>query len=265
MADFLSDVVAKTRERVVVQRQGLPLEHLKRRIKTNDHPGKSFEKALRLQGTIALIAELKQASPSGGLIRKELDIPGRIKAYANGGAAALSILTEEHYFHGSPHLLEEVRALAALPILRKDFIIDPYQLFETKSLGADAVLLITSLLPGDLLRDFITQAGEAGLEALVEVHDELELDLAMKSGARVIGINNRDMRTLRVDCSNAERLLAKAPKSGVTYVVESGIKASTELPRLKELGAHAVLIGETFMRAEDPEQLVKEFAQACRK
>lgn len=265
MPDFLSDVVAKTRERIGVQMQGLSIEQLRHRVAKNDYARKSFEKALRRRGAIAVIAELKQASPSAGVIRKELDIPGRIKAYVNGGAAALSILTEEHYFHGSPHLLEEARSLTALPILRKDFIVDPYQIFETKTLGADAVLLITRLLPGNLLRDFIAQAAEVGLEALVEVHDELELDLALTSGARVIGINNRDMRTLRVDCSNAERLLAKAPKSGVTYVVESGIKASSELPRLKSLGAHAVLIGETFMRAENPEELVKEFSQACRK
>jgi indole-3-glycerol phosphate synthase len=265
MADFLNDVVAKTRERIEVQKRGLTLEQLKQRLKRQESTGKSFEKALRRPGAIALIAELKQASPSAGVIRKELDIPGRIKAYVNGGAAALSILTEEHYFHGSPHLLEEARTLARLPILRKDFIIDPYQIFETKTLGADALLLITSLLPGNLLRDYLTQADEVGLEALVEVHNELEFELALQSGARVIGINNRDMRTLRVDCSNAERLLAKAPKSGVTYVVESGIKESSELPRLKRLGAHAVLIGETFMRAEDPEKVVKEFAQACRK
>jgi len=200
-----------------------------------------------------------------GVIRKEQDIPGRIKAYERGGAAALSILTEENFFHGSPHLLEEARGLTRLPILRKDFIIDPYQILESRSLGADAVLLITALLPGTLLREFIVQAEAIGLESLVEVHDEAQLAHALESGARIIGINNRDLRTLRVDCLNAARLLSKAPKKGVTLVIESGIKVSSELPRLKELGAHAVLIGETFMRAEDPESIVKEFTQACRK
>jgi len=265
MTDFLSDVVAKTKDRIAVQKQGMTLEQLKRRIKANVYATKSFAQAIRRPGTITLIAELKQASPSVGLIRKELDIPGRIKAYVDGGAAAISILTEEHYFHGSPHLLEEARRLAQLPILRKDFIVDPFQILETKALGADAVLLITALLPGNLLRDYIAQAEDVGLQALVEVDDELELDLASKAGARIIGLNNRDMRTLRVDRSNAERLLAKAPKSGVTYVVESGIKASSELPRLQELGAHSVLIGETFMRADEPEQIVKEFSQACQR
>jgi indole-3-glycerol phosphate synthase len=265
MADFLSDVVAKTRERIAVQKQGLSLEQLQRRIKKKGAPGIAFEKALHVPGAVSVIAELKQASPSAGVIRKELDIPGRIQAYVKGGAAALSILTEENYFHGSPHLLEEARALTRLPILRKDFIVDPYQILESKSLGADAVLLIATLLPGDLLRGYIRQAGEAGLEALVEVHNEQELEFALASGARVIGINNRDLKTLRVDCANAQRLLAKAPKKGATYVVESGIKAFSELARLKELGAHAVLIGETFMRAEDPERLVKEFTQPCQK
>jgi indole-3-glycerol phosphate synthase len=264
MPDFLTEVTARTRQRVEVQKQGLSLEQLKRRIK-KETPHRSFEKALRRHGEVALIAELKQASPSAGVIRMEQDIPTRIAAYVKGGAAALSILTEEHYFHGSPHLLEEARTLVELPLLRKDFIIDPYQILESKSLGADAILLITSLLPGERLREFIAEAAAIGLESLVEVHSEQDLEQALTAGARVIGINNRDLRTLRVDCANAARLLAKAPKTGQTYVVESGIKAASELPTLKRLGAQAVLIGETFMRAENPEQLVKEFTQACQK
>jgi len=264
MSDFLMEVSEQARQRVEVQKRSVSLDQLKLHLKKGD-PARSLEKALHRPGRVTLIAELKQASPSAGVIRKEQDIPGRIKAYERGGAAALSILTEENFFHGSPHLLEEARRQTQLPILRKDFIIDPYQILESKTLGADAVLLITGLLPGTLLREFIIQADAVGLEAMVEVHDEAQLAHALQSGARIIGINNRDLRTLRVDRSNAARLLSKAPKKGVTLVIESGIKASTELPKLKELGAHAVLIGETFMRAEDPESLVKEFAQACRK
>jgi len=264
MTDFLTEISEQTRQRVEVQKRSLSLDQLKHYLKKSD-PHRSLEKALHRPGAISVIAELKQASPSSGIIRKEQDIPGRIQAYERGGAAALSILTEENFFHGSPHLLEEARRLTQLPVLRKDFIIDPYQILESKTLGADAVLLIASLLPGTLLREFIIQADAIGLESMVEVHDETQLIHAVESGARVIGINNRDLRTLRVDCSNAARLLSKAPKRGVTLVIESGIKASSELPKLKELGAHAVLIGETFMRAEDPESIVKEFAQACRK
>lgn len=264
MTDFLQEVTAKTRQRVEAQRARWSLEDLHKRLK-KDAPKRSFQKALRQKRGLALIAELKQASPSAGVIKKEGDMAGRIKAYVRGGAAALSILTEEEYFHGSISLLEEVRALTTLPLLRKDFIIDPYQIIESKILGADAILLITTLLAGPLLRDFIVQADELGLEALVEVHDERDLEEALRAKASLIGINNRDMRTLRVDPSNAERLLSKAPKEGVTFVVESGIKSPAELPRLMELGAHAVLIGETLMRAQDPEELVKEFTQACQK
>ena len=264
MADFLEEVAASTRQRVDVQKAQISIEQLKKRIK-QETPKRAFQKSLHQPGKVALIAELKQASPSAGVIRKEQDIPGRIKAYTKGGAAALSILTEENYFHGSPYLLEEARGLTHLPLLRKDFIIDPYQIVESKNLGADAILLIASLLPGDLLRDFIAQAEAIGLETLVEAHDERDLERAVEAKAPVIGINNRNLRTLRVDLSNAEKLLAKAPKKGFTFVVESGIKLPSELPHLKALGAHAVLIGETFMRADDPEKTVKEFAQACRK
>jgi indole-3-glycerol phosphate synthase len=264
VTNFLEEVVAKTRQRVAVQKAQRSQDQLMKGLK-KDAPKRDFKNALHHAGGIALIAELKQASPSAGVIRKENDIPGRIKAYAKGGAAALSILTEENYFHGSPHLLEEARAMTALPILRKDFIIDSYQIIESKTLGADAILLITSLLPGSLLRDFIQQAAATGLETLVEVHNEQDLHQALEAGAPVIGINNRDLRTLRVDPSTAEKLLLKAPIKDVTWVVESGIKSPAELPRLQQLGAHAVLIGETFMRAEDPEKTVKEFAQACQK
>ena len=264
MDDFLADVAAKTRRRVDAEKARVGLEQLRKRLRTGA-PKRSFEKALHQPGKVALIAELKQASPSAGLIKKEDDIAGRLRAYAKGGAAALSILTEEDYFHGSPHLLEEARALTSLPLLRKDFIIDPYQIVESKTLGADAILLITTLLSASLLREFIVRTQDIGLEAFVEVHDEKDLELAVEAQASLIGINNRNLRTLRVDRLNAERLLTKAPKTGVTLVVESGIRRPSELPYLRQLGAHAVLIGETLMRAEDPEKLVKQFVLACRK
>jgi indole-3-glycerol phosphate synthase len=264
VADFLEEVTAKTRQRVDAQKAGVSLEQLRQRMA----PGggkRSFEKALHQTGKVALIAELKQASPSVGVIKKEEDIAGRIRAYVRGGAAALSILTEENYFQGSPHLLEEARALTSLPLLRKDFIIDPYQIVESKTLGADAILLITALLPGSALAEFMAQAEEVGLEPLVEIHDEKDLEAALAAKATLIGINNRNLRTLRVDRSCGEKLLARAPKKGVTLVVESGIASPAELPHLKALGAHAVLIGETLMRSDDPEKLVKEFVLACRK
>ena len=264
MSDFLQDVAAKTRQRVDVQKGQVSSEQLKKRLEKAT-PRRPFAKALHQSDKVALIAELKQASPSAGIIRIEKDIPSRIKAYTKGGAAALSILTEENYFHGSPQLLEEAHRLTHLPLLRKDFIIDPYQILESKNLGADAILLITGLLPGSMLADFIALAEAADLETLVEVHDENDLAAALAAHAPVIGINNRNLRTLRVDPLTAEKLLTKIPKRELTVVVESGIKEPSALPHLKELGAHAVLIGETFMRAEDPEKTVKEFTQACRK
>lgn len=264
MADFLADVSARVRERVDTQKKQISVEQLKKSLKSKKIT-RSFGKAIRQQGEVALIAELKQASPSAGVIRQEHDIPGRIRAYARGGAAALSILTEEHYFHGSPHLLEEARQCTELPLLRKDFIIDPFQIAESKSLGADAILLITSLLPGTLLRDFIAQATEVGLETLVEVHDEEDMQSALEAQAPILGINNRNLRTLKVDSHNAERLLAHVPAKGLTMVVESGVKEPSELPKWMALGAHAVLVGETLMRSSDPEQLVRRFVQACKK
>jgi indole-3-glycerol phosphate synthase len=264
MSDFLEDVTARSRQRVEVQKQQISLDQLRKRIKTHDTI-RPFGKSLRHPGRVTLIAEFKQASPSAGVIRQESDIVERIQAYTRGGASALSILTEEYYFYGSPHLLETARKCSPLPLLRKDFIVDPYQIVESRSLGADAILLIASLLPGTLLRDFIAQAEAVGLETLVEVHDERDLEHALEATAPVIGINNRDLRTLRVDPHTAERLLAKVPKKGMTLVVESGLKDPSELPHLRDLGVHAVLIGETLMRATNAEEMVRRFVQACPK
>jgi len=264
LADFLATVAAKTRERVETQKQKLSFERLEAKLK-DARPHRGFQKAIHRPGAITIIAELKQASPSAGVIRQEPDIPSRLQAYERGGAAALSIVTEEDYFHGSPHLLEEAREHSSLPLLRKDFIVDSYQIIESKTLGADAILLIAPLLPGGLLAEFIALARSAGLETLVEVHDAADLERAVLVQAPVIGINNRNLRTLRVDRAVGAKLLALAPKKGVTLVVESGIQTPDELPHLRTLGAHAVLIGETFMRAEDPESLVKEFSHVCLK
>jgi indole-3-glycerol phosphate synthase len=264
MADFLEEVTAQTRRRVNAQKQQVSLDQLKRRSAALGAQ-RLFGKNLRQPGRVALIAELKQASPSAGVIRQESDIIGRLQAYTRGGAAALSILTEEYYFHGSPHLLEAARKSSPLPLLRKDFIIDPYQIVESRTLGADAILLIASLLPGTLLRDFISRAEDTGLETLVEVHDERDLDQALNTAAPIVGLNNRNLHTLRVDVGNAERLLSKMPKHGMTIVVESGIKDPAEMPHLHDLGVHAALIGETLMRASDPEDMVRRFTQACQK
>src|SRR5579872_2540667 len=261
MTDFLDEVVARTRQRVEAQKRQVPLAQLRKRFQAQD-PVRPFSKALHKAHAVSLIAELKQASPSAGVIRQESDIPGRIRAYTRGGAAALSILTEEYYFHGSPQLLELARRETKLPLLRKDFIIDPYQIEESRNMGADAILLIATLLGGTQLREFIGQARAANLEPLVEVHDEKDLEQALQAGAAVIGVNNRNLRTLRVDLSTAQKLVPLIPKSGVTIVIESGIKDPSELPRFQQWGVQAVLIGETLMRHPDPEAVVRSFVQA---
>ena len=263
MTDFLDEVVVRTQQRVEVQKKQVSLPQLRKRFRETE-PIRPFAKALMRRGGVSLIAELKQASPSAGVIRQESDMEKRIRSYTRGGAAALSILTEEYYFHGSPHVLEMARRETKLPLLRKDFIIDPYQIDESRSMGADAVLLIATLLPNGRLKEFMMLARAANLEALVEVHDEKDLESALSAEATLIGVNNRNLRTLRVDISTAAHLVPLIPKKGKTVVVESGIKDPTELRRFQQWGAHAVLIGETLMRSPDPEAIVRSFVQAGR-
>jgi len=257
--DFLATITAKTRERIERHKQTRPLEKLRagaqgasRRI--------SFAQALRKPACVTLIAELKQASPSAGVIRQEDDARSRIQAYQRGGASALSVLTEPDYFKGSPEILRNVRAWTDLPLLRKDFILDPYQVEESKWLGADAILLIVAMLEPRELRELLKAAGENGLDALVETHDERDLEGALSAGAQVIGVNNRNLRTLEVDPATAERIVPLIPK-GPTIVVESGVRDPEQLASIRAWGAHSVLIGETLMRASDPEQAVARFVQ----
>lgn len=264
MSDFLTGVAIQTRKRVDMEKAQMPLAQLKKRPVP---PAASlrFSQALNRPGQLAIIAELKQASPSAGVIKTLPDVTQQIAAYERGGAAALSILTEEDYFHGSPEYLENARRHTKLPLLRKDFIIDPYQIVESRCLGADAILLIASLLPGSQLKEFIGLATESSLDALVEVHTEMELQHALQSGAKIIGINNRDLHTLKVDTTTAPKILAKVPKTGIQIVIESGLRSPAELPPLRDLGANAALIGETLMRSDNPESTVKEFVTSCRK
>ena len=263
MTDVLEDIVRKTRDRLKAQKRRLPLAELQKQAsqRQNLH---SFSQALHRPDGMAVIAEVKQASPSAGVIREESNVLGRIQGYARGGASALSILTEEYYFHGSPHVLELARQHTELPILRKDFIVDPYQVEESRRMGADALLLITTLLPPAQLKELLDHTQAIGLEALVELHDEKDLDKALKAGANLIGINHRNLRTLQMDLTLAKRLIPLIPPSGKTIVVESGLKDAAELAPLRELGAHAVLIGETLMRHPDPEQIVHQFVEGGR-
>jgi indole-3-glycerol phosphate synthase len=212
---------------------------------------------------IAAIAEFKRRSPSAGAFVPDPpsgdrgDVRALARAYQRGGAKAMSVLTEEPNFMGSLEDLRAARAASGLPIIRKDFLIDAYQLYEARLAGADAVLLIAAALPGALLGELHSQAQALGLDALVEVHDERELEIALEAGASLIGVNNRDLRDFTVDLGRTARLMALMP-SGVTVVSESGISSRAQLERLEHEGVAAVLVGETLMRSEDPELALRK-------
>ena len=212
-------------------------------------------------GQLSLIAEVKKASPSAGVIRPDFD-PVRIaQEYENAGASCISVLTDEKFFQGSLEYLRAIRQAVRLPLLRKDFIIDPSQILQSIEWGADAILLIVSILSDAELRLFLSMATEAGLDVLVEVHDETELDRALAAGAVIIGINNRDLRTFKVDLGTSERLIARAreqhPK-GKIFVAESGVHTHADVERLARAGAHSVLVGESLMRESSPSAKIRE-------
>lgn len=246
---ILDDIAASTRKRVDDRKAAVPLDSIKaaaQSIPKGDFP---FETALSAPG-LSLICEVKKASPSKGVIAEDFAYREIAAAYERGGAAAVSVLTEPEYFLGSDEYLREIRKTVRLPLLRKDFTVDFYQIYETKTLGADAVLLICALLDNDFLREALVLCDTLGLSALVEAHDEREVDTAIKAGARVIGVNNRDLRTFEVDVQTCIRLRDYLPED-VLYVAESGIRTAADIMRLRESGVHAALIGETLMRAPD--------------
>ena len=198
-----------------------------------------------------IIAEIKRASPSKGLIRENCDPVAIAKDYASHGASAISVLTEERFFQGSLIYLEQIRTAVNLPLLRKDFIIDPYQVTETRSYGADAVLFIAALLDPGLLKELCEQAKALSLDALVEVHTEEELDAAVQAGAQLVGINNRDLKTFEVNLATTEKLAPLLP-IGMPAVCESGIDSVEQIRHVEKLGIHVFLAGESLMRATQP-------------
>lgn len=216
-----------------------------------------FQKQISRPGAINLIAEIKKASPSRGLIREEFDLLGIARIYEKHKAAAISVLTEDKYFLGKPIYVKKVSEEVKLPVLTKDFIIDEGQIYEARLNGASAVLLILAILKDAQVKEFLNIAGSLDLDCLVEVHDEKELERALKLDAEIIGINNRNLHTFEVDMKTCERLIPQIPP-GKVIVAESGISSHDDVCRLQEVGAHAVLIGETFMREADIGKKVKE-------
>ena len=255
--DFLKEIVSKKKERILLAKQELPKEELKERIFGGLLPTRPFIEAINKPRTISLIAEIKKASPSAGVIRENFNLQEIVAGYKEAGVQAVSVLTEEDYFLGSVAYLTQVKSLIDVPVLRKDFILEPYQVYESRFFGADAILLIADLLTKDTLSELMQLAESLGLDYLVEVHTEKELKKILGMEVSFIGINNRDLRTLEVDLKTTEKLFIMIPKDK-TVVVESGIKSRQDVLFLKILGINAVLIGEAFMRAQDIKKKVEE-------
>ena len=256
-ADLLGTIVAGTRRIIEVRQQREPLAALEKRALATTPDGAAFERGLGAAGRANVIAECKRRSPSKGVLAVQYDPAAIATQYEQGGAAAISVLTEPTFFDGSLEHLHAVRRAVGLPILRKDFTVDDYQLLEARAAGADAILLIVAALEqADLVR-LQAKAFELDLAALVEVHDETELMRAIDSGARLIGVNNRNLRTLQVDVEASYRLAALIPK-GVISVSESGLRSRDDLARLTAAGYQAFLVGERFMTDPDPARALRE-------
>ena len=259
MSSRLDELVYATRDALARRKRERPLADLEREADTG-REGRPFAEALSRPGT-SLVAEHKRRSPSAGPIREGAGCAEVVSAYERGGAAAISVLTEEAHFGGSLDDLHEARAATWLPILRKDFTIDPYQLYETKAAGADAVLLVVGSLEPRELASLYRLAGELDLDAIVEIHDDEELERALEIDSDVIGINNRDLEDFSVDIQRTFDLLADVP-AGKVVVSESGIHHRWQIEELEQVGVDAVLIGEVLMRAPDPEAAVRELTRS---
>jgi indole-3-glycerol phosphate synthase len=257
---FLSDILARKRDEVAARRRATTDADLLARAR-DAAPPRPFEAALSLPGGPArVIAEVKRASPSAGAIDAGLDAVAQARRYAAAGAAAISVLTDGPGFGGSLEDLEAVRAAVDVPLLRKDFVVDRYQLLEARAVGADAALLIVAALAPDALRRLADACAELGLAALVEVHDAREADAALAAGARIVGVNNRDLLTFAVDLAVSERVLPALPRD-VRGVAESGVRTPEDARRLRRAGAANLLVGEALVRAQDPGALIREMTE----
>ena len=251
----LTPILAARREAVAAARRALPVEALRDRLPLAP-AFRDFAGALRAPG-LGVIAEVKRRSPSAGALSPDADAGVTARRFTDAGAAAISVLTEPDHFGGALEDLEIVRDAQTAPVLRKDFVVDPYQLVEARAAGADAVLLIVAAL-GEALPDYLGHAAEAGLDALVEVHDEAELRVALDARAPIVGVNNRNLTDLSVDLAVCESLLPQIPPTTVK-VAESGIFAGADAGRMSAAGADAVLVGTSLMTAENPGALIAEF------
>ena len=253
---FLDQVVAEKRHEVQSRRWELPEKVLHERATRQTAP-RGFRRHLRNSPSVAVIAELKKAAPSSGMLRQDYDIESIARGYAANGAAALSVLTDLTHFQGRMSHLETASRLDLLPVLRKDFIVDAYQIIEARAFGADAVLLIAAALSRQQLCELLAVTEQLGMDALVEVHSDADMEMALASGAPLIGINNRDLQTLQTSLEVTERLAAHLPGDRL-IVSESGIRSRDDVRRLSASGIHAVLVGSHLMRQPDPGRAVAD-------
>ena len=261
--NILSEIALYKRAEVAKRRTTMPFAELDAKIAAAGAP-RGFERALRAAsapGRLALIAEIKKASPSKGLIRADFDPPALARAYARGGAACLSILTDAPSFQGAEAYLTLAREAVALPCLRKDFLIDPWQVAESRAIGADAILVIMAMVNDSLAADLLAEAARLGMDALVETHDEAEFARAQALGATLIGINNRDLRTFETDLGVTERLMDQSKRKAL-IVTESGLFTPADARRMAQAGAGAMLVGEALMRQSDVERATRALLAA---
>ena len=253
---ILDQLAAHAKERTAEAKRRLPLEHVRQQALTLPKGDFAFEKALQKPG-ISFICECKKASPSKGLIAPDFPYLQIAKEYETAGADCISVLTEPKWFLGSDEYLREIAANVSIPCLRKDFTVDAYMIYEAKLLGASAVLLICAILSEEQIREYIDICDTLGLSALVEAHDETEVEIAVRAGARIIGVNNRNLKDFTVNTDNSRRLREMIPNE-VLFVSESGVTCAGDVAKLRDIGADAVLIGEALMRAPDKKRKLDE-------
>ena len=259
---ILDELAAHARERVAAAKARVPLEEIRAQAEALPRGDFRFEKALAGREA-AFICEVKKASPSKGVIDPQFDYIGIAGQYEEAGADCISVLTEPKWFLGSDDIFRAVRLTVDVPMLRKDFTVDEYQIYEARVLGADAVLLICALLDTGTLREYLTICDRLGLSALVETHDEAEMQSAVAAGARLIGVNNRNLRDFSVDLGNAARLRAGAPE-GTIFVAESGVSCPEDAAKLRQAGADAILMGEFLMRSLDKKRALQALREAAK-
>ena len=253
---FLPEIIKKKKIEVEAGKSKLSLSEILRGLE-KPRDMRDFKAALNKPHTFSLIAEIKRLSPSRGLLRKELDVPGIASVYEVTGAAAISVLTDEKFFGGRLSFIKEAKDVTSIPVLRKDFIIDEYQIYESAYYGADAFLLIAAILSEQELRDFLRLGEKLNMDAIVEAHTEEDIEKALAADAGIIGINNRDLHTFEVELETTSRLIRLVPE-GKIAIAESGVKSFEDLMTLKSFGVNAVLIGEIFMESPDIAVRIKE-------